>query len=77
MQSRAISAARHNAQEDCLKAQASELAALAAGKVLPAAAQLLTNLIEGQRRALETTELARRLDAIEDLLKAQANGTTT
>lgn len=54
--------------EDCTRAQAAVLNAVAAGEVLPGAGQVLSGLIENQRRAYETTELAARLSAIEQQL---------
>lgn len=58
--------------EDCTRAQAAIVNAAAAGSMLPTEAQLLSGLIENQRRAYETTELAKRLAAIEDQLKKGA-----
>lgn len=55
--------------EDCTKAQAAVLNAVAEGDLLPGEGQTLSGLIENQRRAYETTELAKRLDAIEEQLK--------
>lgn len=55
--------------EDCVKAQAAVLNAAAAGDLLPSEAKLMSELIEGQRKAYETHELAARLDAIEATLK--------
>ena len=54
---------------DCLTAQAAVLASVADGRMLPSEAQLMSNLIEAQRRAYETTDFARRLDAIEARLQ--------
>jgi len=55
--------------EDCTSAQAAVLHAVAEGQLLPGEGQALSGLIENQRRAYETTELARRLAAIEELLQ--------
>lgn len=55
--------------EDCVNAQAAVLAAVASGAILPSGAQVLSSLIEAQRRAYETGELAQRLVALEALLK--------
>lgn len=57
--------------EDCTGAQAAVLNAVACGDLMPSEGQVLSGLIEHQRRAYETTELARRLEAIEDQLKAK------
>ena len=51
--------------EDCTKAQAAVLNAVAAGEMLPGEGQAVSALIENQRRAYETTELSKRLEAIE------------
>jgi len=58
--------------EDCSKAQAAILSAVAEGELLPSEGQAMSNLIEAQRKAYETTELAKRLAAIEDQLKKGA-----
>lgn len=55
--------------EDCTKAQAAVLNAVAEGDLLPGEGQALSGLIENQRRAYETTELTKRLAAIEEQLK--------
>jgi hypothetical protein len=57
-----------NAQ-DCAKAQAKVLAAVAAGELLPGEGETLAGLIEQQRRSLETSEMAARMEAVEALLK--------
>lgn len=51
--------------EDCKVAQAAILAAVADGEMLPSEGQVLSGLVEQQRRTFETTEIAARLDAIE------------
>lgn len=53
---------------DCTTAQAAVLDAVADGQLLPAGGQALSSLIENQRRAFETTELAQRLAVIEEQL---------
>lgn len=60
--------------EDCTKAQAAVLNAVAAGEMLPGEGQVMSALIENQRRAYETTDIFNRLDALEEQLKAK--GTT-
>lgn len=55
--------------DDCTKAQASVLNAVAAGEMLPSEGQVLSGLIDAQRRAYETSELSTRLKAIEEQLK--------
>jgi hypothetical protein len=54
--------------QDCTEAQAAVLAAVAVGEMLPSEGQALSGLIEHQRRAYETTEIASRLAAIEEKL---------
>lgn len=55
--------------EDCAKAQAAVLSAVAAGELLPTEGRVLSDLIEAQRRAYETNDIAKRIAAIEDALK--------
>lgn len=50
--------------EDCAIAQAGVVAAVAAGALLPSEGQVLSGLIEHQRRALETTTIAAKLDEL-------------
>lgn len=57
--------------EDCAKAQGQIIALVACGDLLPTAAERLAGLVEQQRRALETSDLAQRLDAIEEQLKGR------
>jgi len=54
---------------DCATAQAKVVAAVATGELLPGEGEVLSGLIERQRRSLETSELAERLVAIEAQLK--------
>lgn len=54
--------------EDCVKAQAAVVNAVAAGDMLPSEGQVMANLIDAQRRAYETNELANRLEAIEEAI---------
>lgn len=53
--------------EDCASAQAKVLAAVAAGELLPGEGEALAGLIEQQRRSLETSEVIKRLMALEAL----------
>lgn len=55
--------------DDCTKAQAVVLAAVADGGMLPSAAQVLSGLIDAQRRAYETSALSERMAAIEKLVE--------
>lgn len=55
--------------DDCGKAQAALVNAAAAGKLLPSEARLMCELIDAQRRAFETNDVARRLEAIEEALR--------
>jgi len=57
--------------DDCTKAQAAVLNAVAAGEMLPSEGQVLSGLIDAQRRAYETSELAKRLMVIEEQLKSK------
>jgi len=57
--------------DDCTKAQAAVLNAVAAGEMLPSEGQVLSGLIDAQRRAYETSELAKRLLVIEEQLKSK------
>ena len=52
----------------CAKAQAAVLRAVASGEIPPSERQTMSTLIENQRRAFETTEMAERLEKIEGLL---------
>jgi hypothetical protein len=47
--------------EDCTKAQAAVLNAVAAGEMLPGEGQVLSGLIDAQRRAYETSTLAKEM----------------
>lgn len=53
----------------CAGAQASVVQAVASGELLPAEGEALSSLIENHRRAMETTDLAKRLEAIEQQLE--------
>ena len=57
--------------EDCTKAQAAVLNDVAAGEMLPGEGQVMSALIENQRRAYETTDLNKRMEAIEQQLTAR------
>lgn len=48
----------------CAAAQASIAQAVAVGDLLPAEGQVLSALVENQRRALETTSIAAKLDEL-------------
>ncbi len=50
---------------DCTQAQAAVVNAVAAGELLPSEGQTMSNLIEAQRRAFETTELAQQMQQIQ------------
>lgn len=52
--------------EDCTKAQAAVVNAVAAGEMLPSEGQVMANLIDAQRRAYETHDMAKRLKALEE-----------
>ena len=54
--------------DDCTRAQAAVVNAVAAGELMPGEGQVMSGLIEAQRRAYETSELSKRLQAIEDAL---------
>lgn len=54
--------------EDCSKAQAHVLQAVASGELLPSEGQAMSNLIDAQRRSLETTDIAAQLQALRDEL---------
>lgn len=50
---------------DAVAALAAIAAAVSAGEVTPDEAQALASLVEAQRRAVETLDLARRIEALE------------
>lgn len=50
--------------DDCIKAQAAVLNAVAAGEMLPGEGTVLSGLIDAQRRAYETSGLAKELQDI-------------
>ena len=50
--------------DDCVKAQAAVLNAVAAGQMLPGEGQVLSGLIDAQRRAYETTAMAKEMQDI-------------
>lgn len=52
----------------CNAAQAQITAFVASGDLLPSEGEALAGLVDHQRRALETTEFAKRLEAIEEKL---------
>ena len=55
---------------DCTQAQAAVVNAVAAGDMLPSEGQAISSLIEAQRRAFETTELAQQMrDLHEEISK--------
>lgn len=49
----------------CANAQAQIIATVAAGDLLPGEGEALASLIEHHRRAIETTDITRRLEALE------------
>lgn len=51
---------------DCTQAQAYVVNAVAAGDMVPSEGQAMSNLIEAQRRAYETTELAEQMRELRD-----------
>lgn len=53
---------------DCAAAQGEIIQAVASGRLLASEGEVLANLVENQRRAFETTDLAARLAAIEERL---------
>jgi uncharacterized protein DUF5681 len=55
----------------CAAAQSKVLEAVATGQLLPGEGETLSGLIEQQRRAFETADIAERLAAIEEQLKAR------
>lgn len=59
--------------EDCTKAQAAVVNAVAAGEMLPSEGQVMANLIDAQRRAYETHDLAKRMEAIEEAISRRAS----
>lgn len=62
---------RIESAEDCTKAQAAVLTAVAAGQLMLTEAKVMSDLIDGQRRAYETHELAKRLEAIEEAINSK------
>lgn len=64
-----------NGIDDCSKAQAALVNAAAAGQLLPSEARLMCDLIDAQRRAFETSEVVRRLEAIEEALSRNGGKT--
>lgn len=50
----------------CADAQAKIVAAVAAGELLPGEGEALAGLIEHRRRALETNDIIKRLEAMEE-----------
>lgn len=50
----------------CADAQAKIVAAVAAGEILPGEGEALAGLVEHRRRAVETTDLRRRVEALEE-----------
>lgn len=60
---------RIESTEDCTTAQAAVLTAVAAGQLMLTEAKVMSDLIDGQRRAYETHDLAKRLEAIEEAMR--------
>lgn len=57
--------------DDCAKAQASITQAVAAGTIRPSEGEALAGLIEQQRRSVETSDLHKRMEELERILKAE------
>jgi Family of unknown function (DUF5681) len=55
---------------DCLKAQGVITAAMATGEISPDEAETAANVVEMKRRAIETLELEKRLEALEKEIEA-------
>jgi hypothetical protein len=53
----------------CAEAQAKIVAAVAEGEILPSEGDTLSGLVEHQRRAIETTDIIKRLEALEQVKK--------
>ena len=49
----------------CTEAQAVIMKAVASGELLPSQGEALAELVENRRRAIETTEIMKRLEALE------------
>lgn len=49
----------------CTEAQAVIMKAVASGELLPSQGEALAGLVENRRRAIETTEIMKRLEALE------------
>ena len=56
---------------DAARAVAAVIEAVSEGDLTPAEANAVAGLVEGFRRALETEDLARRMDALEQSMKGQ------
>lgn len=56
--------------DDCTKAHGEVLDAVAAGRLGASEAKLMADLIDGQRRTLETNELMKRIEAMEQAIEA-------
>lgn len=55
--------------DDCSKAHGAVLNAVAAGRLGASEAKLVADLIDGQRRTLETNELMKRMEAMEQVIE--------
>jgi hypothetical protein len=62
-----------NSADDCVTAQAAIVQAVAAGELLPSEGQTMSGLIEAQRKAYETHEFSKRLEAIETALQQRGH----
>lgn len=58
-----------------VKAQAAVVAAMAKGEITPAEAASVASVLEAQRRAIETNDHEKRLQEIEEALKAKNQAT--
>jgi hypothetical protein len=58
-----------------VQAQAAVVAAMAKGEITPAEAASVASVLEAQRRAIETNDHEKRLQEIEEALKAKSHAT--
>jgi hypothetical protein len=56
----------------CAEAQAAIMKAVASGELLPSQGDALAGLVEHRRKALDTSEMTKRLEAIEEQLNMRA-----
>lgn len=60
-----------NDSTDCASAQGAVIRAVASGALLPGEGEALSSLIENRRRGIETADIAKRLETIEEMLKGK------